>query len=151
VDRLVARELSCVYVLDVSAAALARARARLGAAAAAVTWIDADVTSDLWPVPRVDAWHDRAVFHFLTDAADRAAYVDRLRAAVTPGGTVVIATFGVDGPERCSGLPVRRYAPDDLAAELGPPFRLVDAVPDAHRTPSGAVQSFVYARFVRTA
>jgi SAM-dependent methyltransferase len=150
VDRLVARGLPCVFVLDVSAAALARAQARLGAAAAGVTWIEADVTSDTWPVPRVDGWHDRAVFHFLTEASDRAAYIDRLRAAVTPGGTIVIATFGPDGPERCSGLPVQRYSPDDLAAELGSPFRLVEAVPDAHRTPSGAIQSFVYTRFVRT-
>jgi hypothetical protein len=137
-------------VLDVSGTALARARARLGEAAGRVTWIEADVTGD-WSVPPVDAWHDRAVFHFLTDSRDRRAYIRRLDATLKRGGTAVIAAFALDGPERCSGLPVCRYSPATLAAELGPGLELVDSVTEAHRTPSGGVQSFMYARFVRTA
>jgi SAM-dependent methyltransferase len=138
----------CVTVLDVSAAALARARARLGEQADRVRWIEADVTSS-WTVPPVDIWHDRAVFHFLTDPKDRAIYVAHLRHTVRPGGTVIIATFALDGPERCSGLPVCRYDSAGLAAELGGGFSLVDSVPEAHRTPAGSVQSFRYSRFVR--
>lgn len=147
-DHLVARHLGCVTVLDVSATALARARARLEEAADRVTWIEADVTGS-WTVPVVDVWHDRAVFHFLTEAPDRARYVARVREAVKPGGSVVIGTFAPDGPERCSGLPVRRYDSAGLAAELGKGFALVETVPERHRTPSGAVQSFNFGRFVR--
>jgi trans-aconitate methyltransferase len=148
VDHLVAREVRCVTVLDISGAALARARARLGDAQHRVTWIDADVTGD-WAVPRVDVWHDRAVFHFLTDAADRARYLERLRQGLPSGGTAVIATFAPDGPEKCSGLPVARYSAGELAATLGPEFRLVETIPELHATPSGATQSFQYSRFVR--
>ena len=148
VDHLVARGLRCLTVLDVSGAALARARARLGEQANQVAWIEADVTGP-WTVPSVDVWHDRAVFHFLTDAADRARYVGHVREAVKPGGTVIIATFAPDGPDRCSGLPVCRYDAAGIAAELGGMFTLVETIADMHRTPSGAAQSFIYTRFVR--
>lgn len=149
-DALVARGVACVAVLDVSAAALARARARLGEQANRVRWIEADVTGP-WTVPQVDVWHDRAVFHFLTDAEDRARYVEHMREIVKLGGTVVLATFALDGPERCSGLPVCRYNQAGIAAELGVGFTPVDTAAEAHRTPSGAVQSFNYSRFVRDA
>jgi len=148
VDYLLAQSVSCVYVLDISPAALTRAQDRLGSRRHEVTWIEADVTSD-WPVPSVDIWHDRAVFHFLTTAEDRGRYKARLQQALRASGTAVIATFALDGPEKCSGLPVARYSPESLAAELGSEFRLVDAVRQEHRTPSGAVQSFVYSRFTR--
>src|SRR4029077_7432635 len=99
---------NAVTVLDLSESALAAARARLGQAAAEVTWIVADVVR--WkPLQRYDVWHDRAAFHFLTDVADRTAYVGCLREALQPGGHAIIATFALDGPERCSGLPVVRY------------------------------------------
>ena len=147
-DNLLARGLSCVTVLDVSAAALSRARYRLGDAQSRVTWIEADVTGD-WTAPPVDIWHDRAVFHFLVEADDRAHYVERLTRAVKPGGSAIIATFALDGPERCSGLPVRRYSPETLAAEIGASFRLAETANQLHKTPSGATQSFHYSRLVR--
>jgi uridine phosphorylase len=148
VDRLLTRQVSCVYVLDISAAALARAQERLGPAHAHVRWIEADVTGD-WPVPAVDIWHDRAVFHFLTARDDRARYIARLCRALRVGGTAVLVTFAPEGPEQCSGLPVTRYSADTLARELGPEFELVDAVSHRHRTPWGSFQPFLYARFRR--
>jgi hypothetical protein len=148
VDALLARGLSCIAVLDVSGAALLRARDRLGPRARRVEWIEADVTGD-WSVSARDIWHDRAVFHFLTARDDRLAYLARLHATVSQGGSVVLATFGPTGPERCSGLPVQRYDALGLSDALGPEFVLVDVVPEAHQTPAGLVQDFIYARFVR--
>jgi hypothetical protein len=150
VDHLVARGQSCVTVLDISSVALARAKTRLGTEQARVTWIEADVTGE-WPVPRIDIWHDRAVFHFLVEADDRARYIARLRHAVTSQGTVIIATFALDGPERCSGLPVRRYSAEMLRAEIGTGFKLVETSNERHRTPFGTEQSFCYSRFTRVA
>lgn len=147
-DRLLERGARCVTVLDIAAAALARSRARLGEAHNQVRWIEADVTAE-WQVEPVDVWHDRAVFHFLTEAGDRATYLERLRAAVKPGGTVIIATFAPDGPERCSGLDVRRYDAGALGAELGAGFSLVEALSEQHRTPHGGMQAFCYAVFRR--
>jgi SAM-dependent methyltransferase len=143
--RLVALGLGPVTVLDLSETALALARGRAGAAADRITWTAADVTA--WSPPRTFAlWHDRAVFHFLTAAGDRAAYVRTLAAALAPGGHAVIATFAEDGPERCSGLPVVRYAPHALAATLEALAPgLLRPVADAHhvhRTPGGAEQRF---------
>ncbi len=148
VDRLVERGLGCVFVLDVSGAALARAKARLGEQQKRVMWIEADVTGE-WDVPIVDIWHDRAVFHFLTDPDDRQRYVAHLRRVVRPGGAVVMATFALDGPDKCSGLPVMRYSPETLGAELGSEFRIAEALNEKHQTPSGATQSFCYTRFIR--
>lgn len=148
VDTLVARGVTCLAVLDVSAAALDRARARLGEAGDIPRWITADVTSD-WSIAPVDIWHDRAVFHFLTDAGDRARYLAHLRQTLKSAGTAIIATFALDGLDKCSGLPVARYSPETLAAELGEDYQLVDVVRHAHRTPSGSTQSFQYSRFVK--
>ncbi len=140
--------LDCGYravtVLDISGAALAAAKTRLGARAGLITWIEADVTRAALPERAYDLWHDRAVFHFLTGEAERQAYVSAVRRSVKPGGWVIVATFAEDGPERCSGLPVRRYSPDALHAEFGAPFELVAHEREAHLTPSGAVQSFIY-------
>jgi len=138
--------VTCVTVLDISRAALNRAKARLGAEHGRVRWIEADVTAD-WQVPTVDIWHDRAVFHFLTRAADRARYLAHVRCGLRGGGTLIMATFGPDGPAKCSGLPVMRYSPDALAAELGAEFRLQEAIPERHTTPSGTTQAFWYSRF----
>lgn len=144
VDALLARRMRHVTVLDISEAALARARARVGAQGSEVQWIAADVTSVALPAAAFDVWHDRAVFHFLTDAADRARYVANLGRAVRPGGAVVMATFAPEGPLRCSGLDVVRYAPAELAAALGDSFELLRSEHDVHRTPSGAAQPFTY-------
>ena len=146
VDALLELGLKCVTVLDVSGAAVARTRQRLGDRASSVNWIVTDVTGE-WSVPRVDFWHDRAVFHFLTDATDRLRYVEHLRRSLKPGGFAVIATFALDGPSRCSGLPVERYSPDSLAAELGPDFEMRDSSIEPHQTPMGTNQSFLYAVF----
>jgi SAM-dependent methyltransferase len=148
VDCLVRRGVRKIAVLDISRMALTRARERLGPRQGYVTWIEADVTGD-WPVPAVDLWHDRAVFHFLTEPGDRARYVARLREAVRPHGAVVIATFALDGPEKCSGLPVVRYSAETLARELGPGFQLVETANELHETPFATVQSFCYSRFSR--
>ncbi|HXG88167.1 MAG TPA: class I SAM-dependent methyltransferase [Vicinamibacterales bacterium] len=147
VDTLVAKGLECVAVLDVSGAALERAQSRLGTDATALTWIESDVTGE-WSLKPMDIWHDRAVFHFLTTRNDRARYLVQLRQTIKPDGAVIIATFAPDGPKTCSGLPVMRYSPEALAAELGGEFRLVEAVPHLHKTPWGAIQSFQYSRFV---
>jgi hypothetical protein len=148
VDALAARGLDCLAVLDVSGVALQRARARLGEAADALMWIEADVTS-AWTIKPMDIWHDRAVFHFLTTVEDRERYRDHVRQTLKRHGSVIIATFALDGPQFCSGLPVVRYSPETLAAELGDEFRLVDAERYAHRTPWGATQSFQYSRLLR--
>jgi len=145
VDGLLAAGFRDVTVLDVSAAALAVSQARLGREAAGVHWIAADVlTGDLAP-RRFDLWHDRAVFHFLTEPHDRARYVDVLADALRPGGHAVMATFASDGPERCSGLPVARYDATGLADALGPTFQLVRHQRAVHATPGGATQAFLYA------
>jgi 2-polyprenyl-3-methyl-5-hydroxy-6-metoxy-1,4-benzoquinol methylase len=147
VDALLARGLTRVTVLDVSQEALDRARTRTGEAGRVVTWLQADVTDPSWQIDAVDVWHDRAVFHFLTDPADRERYVARLRRYVVPGGAVIIATFALDGPERCSGLPVQRYAPAQLEQVLGPGFVLVESRDQDHRTPTGGLQHFQWSRF----
>lgn len=145
VDDLVQGGYSDITVLDLSGAALATAKARLGErAAAAVEWIEADITTATLPQARFDIWHDRAVFHFLTDPADRQAYVRTVLRAVRPGGHVIVATFAEDGPTECSGLPVMRYRPDELHAQFGEPFVLLRHDKEAHQTPFGTVQQFVY-------
>lgn len=148
VDELLARGLDCVAVLDVSHEALVHTRTRLGEDARTVTLIEADVTGE-WSLKPMDIWHDRAVFHFLVDADDRRQYVAHLRETLKVRGSAIIATFASDGPERCSGLPVVRYSPSALAAELGAGFTLVESRPHQHTTPGGTMQSFQYSRFQR--
>jgi len=150
VDALAARGLDCLAVLDVSGEALDRARGRLGANGAVPIWIEADVTSD-WSLKPMDIWHDRAVFHFLVEAVDRRSYLSHLDRTLKVGGSAIVATFAPDGPEQCSGLPVRRYSASSLAAELGPGLKLEDVVPHSHTTPWGSRQSFHYCRFTRVA
>jgi trans-aconitate methyltransferase len=148
VDCLAARGLDCLAVLDVSAAALQRARARLGVSAAIPIWIEADVAGD-WSLEPMDIWHDRAVFHFLNEPEDRARYRIQLFRTLERGGSAILATFAPDGPDTCSGLPVRRYSPHALSAELGADLEMVDAVAHVHTTPWGSRQSFQYCRFRR--
>ena len=148
VDALVDRNVRQITVLDLSAAALDAAKQRLGDKAANVRWEVADVTK--WePSQTYDLWHDRAALHFLTDPADQSAYVDRLRKAVKRGGCAIIGTFALDGPARCSGLPVVRYDADSLSDVLGTDFKLIDARQHDHATPWGAVQRFQFCTFRR--
>lgn len=142
VDRLVAAGYDDVTVLDVSDAALRAAERRVGTAAG-VTWLHADLLE--WrPERRYDLWHDRAVFHFLTDPAERTAYRERLDEGTAAGAAVIVATFAEDGPEQCSGLPVARYSAEGLAAALGDRFRVVAERRELHRTPAGGVQPFTW-------
>ncbi|WP_439372548.1 class I SAM-dependent methyltransferase [Bradyrhizobium sp. PMVTL-01] len=148
VDALLQDGYRRLSVLDLSANALDVAKKRIGQAASTVDWIVADATT--WqPTRTYDVWHDRAAFHFLTAPDDRAAYVERLRSAVGPGGQVIIATFAPDGPEKCSGLPVQRHDGASLAAELGPAFELVETRRETHRTPWDSTQAFQFSRFRR--
>lgn len=144
VDGLLAEGYGDVTVLDVAPSALAIARERLGSAAARVTWLAADVLTAPLPPSRYALWHDRAVFHFLTDEQDRARYVGQARRAVRPGGHVIVASFGLDGPSQCSGLDVARYSSEGMHAEFGTDFRLLDSVREEHQTPAGVIQAFLY-------
>jgi molybdopterin-guanine dinucleotide biosynthesis protein A/SAM-dependent methyltransferase len=143
VDDLIERGFSAVTVVDLSQAALDTARARLGARGDQAIWLSADATALPIPGASVAVWHDRAVLHFL-HGPDRDAYIGQLRRAVRPGGHVVLATFAPDGPERCSGLPVQRYAPGALAALVGEGFEHVAEAREVHLTPWGSEQRFVY-------
>ncbi len=148
VDHLVEQDFGAVTVMDISAAALQAVKQRLGAKAARVKWLAADITR-MGPQGPFKLWHDRAVFHFLIDADERARYVDALTAAVPPGGAAIMATFAEDGPERCSNLPVRRYHPEMLAAELGASFEMTEALRETHVTPAQGSQNFIYCCFRR--
>ena len=143
VDALLVRGFSDVTVLDVSGVGLAKARQRLGDRARQVQWVVADLVS--WQPPRqYGIWHDRAVFHFLTDPADQARYRQILDMALVPGAGLVIGTFAADGPDHCSGLPTARYSPEQLSTVLGTSIESVFSRRELHRTPSGAVQPFTW-------
>lgn len=144
VDDLVARGYRQLSVLDISLAAIAVARQRLGATAAQVTWLADDLLKASLPAQYFDLWHDRAVFHFLTDAEQRTQYVQQLTHALKPGGHAIIATFGLQGPPKCSGLDVVRYDATSLLQALGPQFKLIESADELHHTPFGTTQQFTY-------
>jgi len=144
VDDLIGDGFQHISVLDVSGAALRLTQQRLGAQANHVKWIEADITQADLPHQAYDLWHDRAVFHFLTQAEDRQRYVEVVRHAVRTGGHVIVATFAPDGPERCSGLEVVRYSPGSLHSEFGDGFDVVDSTRETHQTPFGTEQKFIY-------
>ena len=144
VDDLLERGYSSLTVLDISSKAIIKAKERLGPRAASVTWIEADITLVDLPEHCYDFWHDRAVFHFLLDVPARRRYVAAARHAVRLGGHIVVATFGPSGPERCSGLEVMRYRSEEIHAEFGHTFRKVGSCSEAHKTPWGQEQEFVY-------
>lgn len=151
VDNLLDRGFDSITVLDVSSQALAVTRARLAGRAAKVRWVVADLTAWAAPTAAFDIWHDRAVFHFLVSDEDHRAYVTALERALRPDGFVILATFSLSGPERCSGLPVMRHSPATLSAALGPGFVLIHATAEVHKTPGGATQDFIWCLFHRTA
>jgi SAM-dependent methyltransferase len=144
VDHLLARGYTDVTLLDISGEALATTRQRLGANSELVHWIEDDATTARLPEAHFALWHDRAVFHFLTDPDVRARYVAQVLRSVKPGGHVIVATFATDGPEKCSGLEVVRYDADSLHGAFGSPFELVNTLREIHQTPWGSEQRFVY-------
>lgn len=150
VDFLLQAGFSKLGVLDISAAALEHARRRLGKRADTVEWLEMDVTT-FQPARQFGLWHDRAVFHFLTDKADRQKYVQTLKRTLTPDGQAIIATFAMDGPPKCSGLEVSRYDAASIGAELGAEFHLVELASETHTTPWQTEQKFSYFRFARKA
>jgi SAM-dependent methyltransferase len=148
IDALLGEGFYALTVLDISQAALAAAKARLGQRGANVDWIVADVTA--WkPDTAYDLWHDRACFHFLIEDSSRLAYGGRVARAVRPGGYVIIGTFALDGPERCSGLPVQRHDAASIGAVLGEDFALVESRRHDHLTPAGKTQRFQFSLFRR--
>ena len=142
-DALLERQFTDLTVLDISQAGLHYAQRRLGKGSEGVSWVRADVLSWL-PARRYQLWHDRAVFHFLTDPAARQRYLAVLAEALEPGGRVILGTFAADGPQQCSGLPVARYSPADLAEQLGPRLTVLATDREEHHTPAGAIQPFTW-------
>ncbi len=151
IDRLLDRSHSKLTVLDIALAGLAVAQKRLGERAGRVTWIAQDVTAWQPPQEAFSIWHDRAVFHFLVEETDRVAYVRALDQGLRLGGFVILAPFSLTGPERCSGLPVRRYSAAMLQAELGADYSLVNQQPQTHLTPAGNRQEFIWCLFRKSA
>ncbi|WP_373545103.1 class I SAM-dependent methyltransferase [Chamaesiphon sp.] len=148
VDDLIERGYQHLNVLDISQAAIDTTRQRLGTVAERINWIVADITTADLPSQQYNVWHDRAVFHFLTLPAQRAAYVRQVLDAVKPGGHVIIATFGLDGPEKCSGLEIVRYDSESLQAEFGERFQLLETGMELHKTPSDTTQQFLYCHYL---
>lgn len=144
VDDLLARGYDNITVLDISQTAIDANRKRLGAISEQVHWLVADITKVDLESAAYDVWHDRAVFHFLTAASDRLAYVRQVARSVRHGGHVIVSTFGPEGPTKCSGLDVVRYDADSLHQEFGVHFRLLGSSKELHQTPFGTVQQFLY-------
>lgn len=149
VDDLVARGFSNIAVLDISQTAIQHAKQRLGPASQRVTWLVEDILQARLTAGFYDVWHDRAVFHFLTQREQRATYIRQVASAVKPGGHILIGTFGLEGPERCSGLDVMRYDAESLHREFGSSFHLLESFHKLHETPFGTTQQFLYCSFVR--
>lgn len=148
VDDLLSESYHHVTVLDIASAALEKSKTMLGERARSVTWMEADITQASLPPSHYDLWHDRAVFHFLTDEKDRQNYIHAVDESLKPGGHLIVATFAPDGPQKCSGLDTVRYSPDELRNEFGDNYRLVESVVEEHQTPFGTEQKFIYCLFL---
>jgi SAM-dependent methyltransferase len=149
-DDLHERGFRSLTVLDISPTAIARSQERLGDAAGDIDWIVGDVTRCSLPVAAFDIWHDRAVFHFLTEQKEKASYVKQLANALEPSGQAIIATFSINGPRSCSGLAVSRYDAPSLQKEFGTDFQLLKSATITHQTPTGTLREFLYCRMART-
>lgn len=146
-DDLLERGFDHLTVLDLSSEAIRLSQKRLGEKAGRVTWLAADILEINLPRQAFDLWHDRAVFHFLTDEEERKAYIAALKKALKPGGFVVMAVFSLEGPEKCSGLDVVRHSAETLSREFGQGFTLLKSCPERHQTPFGMFQHFIYCLF----
>ena len=147
-EKLLDRGYQNISVLDISAAAVAKAKARLAQRAERIQWIVSDIT-EVENLGQFDVWHDRAVFHFLTDQSDRRRYVELASRTLPIGGHLIVGTFAHDAPPRCSGLGVRCYDAPSLAAEFSPAFRAVEETSHVHHTPTGKPQHFLFMTFER--
>ncbi len=143
VDDLLARGFRSITVLDISPTAIDVTKKRLRQAAEQIHWLLGDITQIELPESAYDVWHDRAVFHFLTEMAQRMAYVRQVARAVKPGGHVIVSTFGPEGPTNCSGLKVVCYDAEALHGQFGARFRLVESSKELHQTPFGTTQQFL--------
>jgi SAM-dependent methyltransferase len=150
VDDLLSQGFHHITVLDIASAALEKSKARLSGRADSVTWLEVDITQASLPYQRYDLWHDRAVFHFLTDGRDRQSYIRLVSESLKPGGHLIVATFAPDGPRKCSGLDTLRYSPGEVLGEFGDGFRLVESVSEAHQTPFRTEQKFIYNRLQKS-
>jgi ubiquinone/menaquinone biosynthesis C-methylase UbiE len=148
-DDLLAKKYERLTVLDLSSEALEKAKERLANLADKVTWIEADITKVSFPANSFDLWHDRAVFHFLTGSEQRQSYLKVLRDSLKPGGFLIMATFSLEGPLKCSGLEVMRYSPETLSRELGEEFQLLKSSRERHQTPFDTFQNFIYCLYQR--
>ena len=148
VDCLLDEGFDDLAVLDISGRSLEIAKERLGDREGDVEWFEADAT-EFQPPRQFHLWHDRAVFHFLTDERDRRKYLNVLKEALLPGGYLVMATFAIDGPKRCSGLDTIQYDEESMSLELGDEFTLMDEVDEYHITPGDKVQKFIYFLYKR--
>jgi 2-polyprenyl-3-methyl-5-hydroxy-6-metoxy-1,4-benzoquinol methylase len=148
VDDLIGVGYLNVTVMDISRTAIEHSKKRVGSVSSNTVWLVADVTNAELPGHAYDVWHDRAVFHFLTEPEQRLAYIGQVAKSVKHGGLVIIATFGPEGPVKCSGLDAVRYDVDSLQAEFGPRFRLIESMTELHHTPFGTTQQFLYCCFI---
>jgi ubiquinone/menaquinone biosynthesis C-methylase UbiE len=148
VDCLLDEGIKKLAVLDISPSALEIAKTRLGMRAKNVEWIEADAT-EFQPQHQFDLWHDRAVFHFLINEEDRRKYVNVLKKTLVPGGHIIIATFAIDGPKRCSGLDTVQYDIESMSAQLGNEFELLEKLDEVHNTPGNKEQKFTYFMYKR--
>ncbi len=144
VDDLLEADFGDVAVLDISGKAIEKTKERLGKKSEKVEWIIADITKADLPENYYDAWHDRAVFHFLTDAEDRRKYVELVMRSLKVGGHIIVASFGENGPLKCSGLDIVRYNPETMHKEFGKEFKLLNSLKETHQTPFGSTQEFIY-------
>jgi SAM-dependent methyltransferase len=144
VDDLIADGYQDISALDISQKAINVAKERIGKLANKVHWYCADITKATLPQNHFDIWHDRAVFHFLTEEAQRVKYVEQVMRSVKHGGYVIMSTFGPEGPEKCSGLDVVRYDSENLHGQFGKSFKLIDSSIEIHKTPMGTTQQFLY-------
>jgi SAM-dependent methyltransferase len=149
-DDLLDTGFRSITILDISEKALSHVKARLGGKAERVTWVAGDITSVDLPARHYELWHDRAVFHFLTEDEQQRQYRDNLLRALKPGRHLIIGAFTLEAPPRCSGLPVQRYSLEQLQDTLGGEFELVKHVKDLHLTPGGVEQMYIYVHFRRT-
>jgi 2-polyprenyl-3-methyl-5-hydroxy-6-metoxy-1,4-benzoquinol methylase len=149
-EHLLEQGFTKLTVLDISGNSINKAKSQLGDKSSRITWIAADITKYSFK-EQYDVWHDRAVFHFLADAEERKGYINSLNQALKLNGHLIMATFGLDAPPKCSGLPVVRYSPETLQNELGDNFNLVNSYSENHVTPSEVSQNFIYCRFIRQA